>query len=42
VTAKGRETIRYDEEFDREAFGVATQLGGPSAFGADAAMKDGW
>jgi hypothetical protein len=42
VTAKDRETIRYDEEFDHEAFQVATQLGGPSAFGADAAMKDGW
>jgi hypothetical protein len=42
VTAKDRETVSYEEEFDREAFQVATQLGGPSAFGADTAMKDGW
>jgi hypothetical protein len=42
VTAKGREVITYREIFDDDAFNVATQLGGPSAFGFDAAKDDGW
>jgi hypothetical protein len=42
VTAKTREIITYSETFDNEAFRVATQLGGPAAFGFDAAKEDGW
>jgi len=42
VTAKGRQVITYSETFDDEALRVATQLGGPSAFGFDAAKQDGW
>jgi hypothetical protein len=42
VTAKGHEIITYSETFDDDALRVATQLGGPSAFGFDAAKQDGW
>ncbi len=42
VTSKTRETITYNEAFDNEAFQIVTQLGGPAAFGIDAATKDGW
>ena len=42
VTTPGREVITYSETFDDEAFAATTQLGGPSAFGFDAAKQDGW
>lgn len=42
VTQKGREVITYRETLDDEAFSAAAQLGGPSAFGFDAAKDDGW
>lgn len=42
LTTAGREVITYRETFDDEAFAATTQLGGASAFGFDAAKKDGW
>jgi len=42
LTTPGREVITYRETFDDEAFAATTQLGGPSAFGFDAAKQDGW
>jgi hypothetical protein len=42
VTTKDREIITYSETFDDEAFSVTTQIGGASAFGFDAAKKNGW
>ena len=42
VSEKGREVITYRETFDDEAFRATAQLGGPSAFGFDAAKADGW
>lgn len=42
VASKGQVLIAYRETFDDEAFSVTTQLGGPSAFGFDAAKQDGW
>ncbi len=42
ATAKGRRVITYTETFDDGAFAAATRLGGPFAFGVDAARQDGW